>query len=81
MWDNLPLGELHRTANYGCAGGVCEGRYQNILHVQARRRIEQIEQEIRALRERDPSGYYAGDVDELLDAHRALTERLQGPFA
>jgi hypothetical protein len=81
MWNHLPLGELHRTPNFGCAGGVCEGRYANVFHLQAQRRIEQIEGEIAKLREDDPTGYYQGDVDELLEAHRQLTLRLKGAFS
>lgn len=81
MWDHLPLGELHQTTNYGCAGGVCEGRYHNIFHAQAKARIVQIEGLLVKARLDDPSGYYDGDINELLEAHRVLSERLKGPFA
>jgi hypothetical protein len=81
MWTHLPLGELHRTTNYGCAGGVCEGRYANIHHAQLRRALEQIERDIVELKKDDPTMYYDGDFAELLDTRRRLTERLKGPIA
>jgi len=81
MWDHLPVGQLHQTPNYGCAGGVCEGRYHNIYHAQAKARLKQIEAKLNQMRQDDPGMYYVGDYDELLDAYRALTQRLDQPFA
>lgn len=85
MWDFLPISELqpgaHQTRNYGCAGGVCEGRYANIYHLQAKRELENIEKQLASLRETDPHMYYQGDYDALLERHKAMTERLNAPFA
>lgn len=81
MWDFLPVEALHQAANFGCAGGVCEGRYQNIYHAQARRALEEIEQQLIKLRETDPTMYYQADYDALLERHKVMTERLNAPFS
>jgi hypothetical protein len=81
MSDSLPIKALHQTPNYGCAGGVCEGRYANIHHAQARRALEQCEQQLMDLRETDPTMYYQADYDVLLERHKVMTERLKAPFA
>lgn len=81
MWNYLPLGKLHATTNYGCAGGVCEGRYANIHHAQLRASLKKVELALVALQKDDPGMYYTGDFDTLLDAHKLLTERLKGLIA
>jgi len=81
MWDQIPVGELHRTTNYGCAGGVCEGRYHNIVHGQVKAKLRQIEAKLVELTQDDPGMYYEGDFDDLLECYLVLTERLRQPFA
>jgi hypothetical protein len=67
------------TPNYGLAGGVCSTR--NIHSAQLRREIEQIERDLIELKKADPAMYHMGDFDELLDAHKVLTDRLKGSTA
>jgi hypothetical protein len=64
-----------RTTNYGLAGGTCDAS----VHV--RQHLEQIERELAELLERDPTMYFMGDFDALLDRHHALTESLKGPIS
>jgi hypothetical protein len=70
MWDHLPVAELHlhvpqpqRTV------------HTNVFHLQCAAAIGQIDRKLKALRETDPTHYYIGDYDDLLDRRAALVDR------
>jgi hypothetical protein len=76
MWDHLPVGELRPRA-------MTPGRtvHVNVLHLQCAAAIGHIDGRLKALRETDPTQYYIGDYDDLLDRRAALVARYKGLLA
>jgi hypothetical protein len=73
MWDHLPVAELHLSEPPPPERTV----HINVLHLQCAAAIGQIDRKLKKLHETDPTHYYIGDYDELLDRRAALVERSQ----
>jgi hypothetical protein len=73
MWDYLPIAELHPPATT-----PQRTVHINVLHLQCAAALSQIDRRLKTLRETDPTHYYIGDYDDLLDRRAALVERSKG---
>ena len=76
MWDHLPVAELHPPAT-----PPERAVHINAFHLQCVAGIGYIDRKLKTLRESDPTHYYIGDYDELLDRRAALIERYKGLIA
>jgi len=74
MWDHLPVAQLYPPA-------PTQTVHTNVLHLQCVAAIGQIDRKLKTLRDTDPTQYYIGDYDDLLDRRAALVERYKGLLA